>query len=217
MKLIRRLAFPILMLVIVGFLGWLTYANNTTIDQLQSEGKDYNVGLTTVSPSNGKDGDSAYDIAVKNGFKGNQTDWLISLVVAPIKGDQGDPGLTAYQVAQASGYQGSVIDWLISLQGAPGANGADAIVTADQLNLAIANYCFDGRCKGVDGLNGTNGTNGLNGDNAVMACVTRSTNSIDTHYIAWKLSAEPDTSYRDLYKLPVWAECSNPINLKEVI
>ena len=39
----------------------------------------------------GKDGDSAYEIAVKNGFLGTETEWLASL-----KGDKGDKGDAGY-------------------------------------------------------------------------------------------------------------------------
>ena len=50
------------------------------------------------SPSGGKDGLSAYEIAVKNGFKGSETEWLASLVgprgPKGEKGDTGDAGRT---------------------------------------------------------------------------------------------------------------------------
>lgn len=40
----------------------------------------------------GKDGKSAYEIAVKNGFEGTEEEWLASL--KGDKGDQGERGLT---------------------------------------------------------------------------------------------------------------------------
>lgn len=85
-----------------------------------------------------------------------------------------------------------------------GADGKNAVpITADQISTAVANYCSDGRCKGAVGASG------LNGDTTVLSCVTRTTNTVKSNYIAWKYTLEPDTSYRDLYKLPVWAEAQN--------
>lgn len=86
----------------------------------------------------GADGLSAYQIAVINGYKGSQTEWLASLV-GPTglkgdkgdKGDIGDQGLSAYQVAVNAGFSGSVNQWLDSLVGAKGdtgEKGADAVI-----------------------------------------------------------------------------------------
>ena len=54
-------------------------------------------GVSTVYPVHngvqGADGESAYQLAVDNGFVGSQSDWLASLVGAPgSKGDTGDTG-----------------------------------------------------------------------------------------------------------------------------
>lgn len=73
----------------------------------------------------GKDGKSAYEVAVKNGFEGSETEWLASLVgergepgkrgEKGDKGDKGDPGadgtmtfedLTAEQKASLKGDKG---------------------------------------------------------------------------------------------------------------
>lgn len=52
---------------------------------------DTNVNQSTSS--GGKDGLSAYEVAVKNGFKGSETEWLASLVGPPgPKGDTGETG-----------------------------------------------------------------------------------------------------------------------------
>lgn len=78
--------------------------------------------------TNGADGLSAYEIAVVNGFVGDETAWLASLV-----GPQGDPGLdgtdgvdgdSAYEIALANGFVGTEADWLLSLVGPTGATGA---------------------------------------------------------------------------------------------
>ena len=49
-------------------------------------------------------GDSAYTVAVQNGFVGSQADWISSL-----------KGLSAYQVAVQNGYEGTEEEWLASL------------------------------------------------------------------------------------------------------
>lgn len=82
---------------------------------------------------NGKDGLSAYEIAVKNGFVGTVSDWLESL-----KGADGLPGKDG-------------IDGINGVDGKDGADGRDGV---DGTNGK------DGR-DGVDGQNGTDGENGL--------------------------------------------------------
>lgn len=97
----------------------------------------------------GRDGKSAYQIAVQHGYGGSETAWLESLRGADgakgdtgaagakgEKGDKGDPGATgatgkdgaagksAYQIAVASGFDGTEQAWLASLKGDTGATGA---------------------------------------------------------------------------------------------
>jgi hypothetical protein len=61
------------------------------------------------SPAPGPPGDSAYTVAVKNGFVGTETAWLASLV--------GPSGPSAYAVAVAQGFSGNEAAWLVSLEG----------------------------------------------------------------------------------------------------
>lgn len=61
----------------------------------------------------GPPGESAYEIAVDNGFVGTEAEWLESLV--------GEDGLSAYEVALANGFVGTEAEWLESLVGPPGA------------------------------------------------------------------------------------------------
>ena len=61
--------------------------------------------------TSGKDGESAYEIAVRNGFKGTETEWLESLKGE--KGDTGDQGLQG-----EPGKEGQP-----GKDGAPGADG----------------------------------------------------------------------------------------------
>jgi len=69
--------------------------------------------------ADGADGLSAYQIAVANGFVGDQAEWLASLQGAD--GNDGTDGLSAYQIAVANGFVGDQAEWLASLQGADGA------------------------------------------------------------------------------------------------
>lgn len=71
----------------------------------------------------GKPGDSAYDLAVKLGFKGTITDWLETLK-GP-KGDIGDTGKGAYDYAVELGFEGTVEEWIQSLKGEKGEDGID--------------------------------------------------------------------------------------------
>lgn len=82
----------------------------------------------------GKDGRSAYEVAVANGFEGSETEWLESL-----RGEQGVPGepgipgsvgetgatgkdgKSAYEIALDHGFVGTEEEWLESLKGEDGA------------------------------------------------------------------------------------------------
>lgn len=76
----------------------------------------------------GEQGDSAYQIAVANGFVGNEAAWLASLVGADgeagLDGSDGSDGDSAYQIAVANGFIGNEAAWLASLEGSDGTNGA---------------------------------------------------------------------------------------------
>lgn len=75
-------------------------------------------------------GDSAYQVAVKNGFVGTELEWLASL-----HGDDGAPGGagtpggpgadgdSAYQIALDNGFVGTQTAWLASLKGDKGDKG----------------------------------------------------------------------------------------------
>ncbi len=65
---------------------------------------------------NGKDGLSAYEIAVKNGFVGTVAEWLESLKGADgLPGKDGENGKSAYEVAVENGFTGSEEEWLQSI------------------------------------------------------------------------------------------------------
>ena len=91
-------------------------------------------------------------------------------------------------------------------------------ITAEQIATAVSNFCSTGVCKGTNGVNGAAGLNGVNGTNGAkgldgsttsLSCVTRPLNGTAARYIAWKYTTEPDEAFRNLYKLPTWAEADN--------
>lgn len=76
--------------------------------------------------STGADGDSAYEIAVANGFVGSESEWLTSLHgPAGADGTPGADGDSAYEIAVAAGFMGTETEWLDSLRGEAGPAGAD--------------------------------------------------------------------------------------------
>ena len=77
----------------------------------------------------GAPGQSAYEIAVDNGFAGTELEWLDSL-----QGVDGDDGESAYEIAAANGFVGTEADWLASLVGAAGQDGADGAPGEDGTN-----------------------------------------------------------------------------------
>ncbi|PZU62308.1 MAG: hypothetical protein DI552_00110 [Brevundimonas sp.] len=94
----------------------------------------------------GDQGLSAYEVAVADGFVGDETAWLASL-----QGPQGDPGvdgedgadgapgddgpagLSAYQVALAEGFVGDAAAWLASLKGADGSDATVGFASAAEI------------------------------------------------------------------------------------
>lgn len=60
-------------------------------------------------------GDSAYEIAVRYGYTGTESDWIDSL--PGVDGINGVNGKSAYEVAVDNGFVGTEADWLDSLIG----------------------------------------------------------------------------------------------------
>ncbi len=90
--------------------------------------------------ANGTDGRSAYQIAMANGYYGNESQWLLSLKgadgaagtngangAAGAQGAAGADGKSAYQLAQLNGYTGTLQAWLASLVGATGPQGVQGV------------------------------------------------------------------------------------------
>ncbi len=82
-------------------------------------GKTGDTGTSTTSQSDsGEEGLNAFQLALKNGFKGLLADWLKAL--------KDSTGKSAYDLACEHGFQGSEIDWINSLLGNDGKNGESA-------------------------------------------------------------------------------------------
>lgn len=79
-----------------------------------------------------EDGESAYEIAVDNGFEGTEEEWLNSL--------KGANGKSAYWIAVDNGYQGTEQEWLASLKGA---NGDLVYTDSDGEEQLISNIVTD--------------------------------------------------------------------------
>ena len=92
-------------------------------DPLNAALTDIDERLTAVEAVPG--GQSAYDIAVANGFVGTEAEWLTSLQGADgadgADGTNGSDGTSAYETALANGFVGTESEWLDSLTGSDGA------------------------------------------------------------------------------------------------
>lgn len=132
----------------------------------------------------GKDGKSAYEIAVKNGFVGTEIEWLESLKGADGKngvdgapgqdgidgkngadgqdGANGSDGKSAYEIAVANGFTGTEFEWLVSLKGSDGKDGVN----------------------GKDGADGQDGINGADGKSAYIIAVEHGFTGTETEWLA---------------------------------
>lgn len=116
----------------------------------------------------GKDGKSAYQIAIENGFVGTEIEWLESLKGIDGKdgingkdgsdgalgqdgidgqngadgqdGVNGFDGKSAYIIAVEHGFTGTETEWLASLKGADGKDGADGQPGKDAPEVDLSNY-----------------------------------------------------------------------------
>lgn len=77
--------------------------------------------------ADGKDGLSAYEIALENGYSGTESEWLISLKGADglpgQDGTDGANGKSAYELAVENGFAGTEEEFLVSLKGDKGDAG----------------------------------------------------------------------------------------------
>ena len=118
-------------------------------------------GAAGSNGTNGNNGQSAYQLAVTNGYIGTEAQWLTSLqgAVGTVgsAGNNGNNGQSAYQLAVTNGYVGTEAQWLTSLKGATGSTGA----------------------AGSQGIPGTNGTAGATGPQGAVGPI----GGYPVHYI----------------------------------
>lgn len=157
-------------------------------------------GMWGPPPSQGPAGDSAYQVAVDNGFVGTESQWLDSLEGAPgAPGDDGAPGApgapgtpgadgaSAYDIAVSEGFVGTESEWLESLQGSdgapgspgapgapgtPGADGASAYEIAVEDGFVGTESEWLASLQGADGAPGAPGSPGSDGDSAYEVAVS---------------------------------------------
>lgn len=138
----------------------------------------------------GKDGKSAYEIALENGFVGTETEWLESLKGLDGKdgingkdgsdgvpgqdgidgqngadgqdGVNGSDGKSAYEIAVENGFVGTESEWLVSLKGSDGKDGVN----------------------GKDGADGQDGINGADGKSAYIIAVEHGFTGTETEWLA---------------------------------
>ncbi len=132
--------------------------NGIGIESIAYSASNGKVDIYTITYSDGKtstfnvvNGLSAYEIAVKHGYEGSETQWLESL-----------KGESAYEIAVRNGFIGTETEWLESLKGQNGTDGKNGK-------------------DGKDGANGSSyyggGTTVINGKDGVgIADVTLSAN-----------------------------------------
>ena len=125
-------------IILTGGISVLENAKNCAncSDSINLVFKEENINLNVSEvylnggSGSGQRGLSAYEVAVKNGFTGTETEWLLSLKGEDgDKGDKGEPftfqDLTEAQVLLLKGADGA--DGVDGVDGADGADGADGL------------------------------------------------------------------------------------------
>ncbi len=140
----------------------VTFASDATPMPVQFEsGAEVSADFGETQTVSGKDGLSAYEVAVKNGFEGTETEWLESLKGKP--GGVGDDGASAYELAVANGFEGTEQEWLASLKGKDGVDGKNGIDGKDGYTPKKGVDYFDGN----DGISPVVTVENINGGHRV--------------------------------------------------
>ncbi len=133
----------------------------------------------------GKDGKSAYDMAVENGFTGTVQEWLASLQGAPGQdGSTGADGASAYQLAVANGFEGTLSEWLESLVGRGITNvkrtsGSGMAGVVDTYTITYS----DGTTSTFTVRNGMNGSAGVGIKSFTKTAGTGAAGTTDTYTV----------------------------------
>lgn len=127
-------------------------------------------GGTSEKGPKGDPGLSAYEIAVENGFEGNELEWLLSL-----NGDPGKDGKSAYDIALDNGFEGSESEWLDSLKGPKGDPGTGDSTAVEgppgksAYQIAVENGFSGSESEWLDSLKGPKGDPGLPAQDGLSA------------------------------------------------
>lgn len=141
----------------ISAMSWadLPFTGKETVEVIQG-GKNVRIQLSDII-SSGVDGKSAYELAVENGYSGNVTGWLASLVgatgqrgpegVRGPKGDRGNDGVngqdgtdgeSAFEIyKRIKGWDGTETEWIEQIleggdgSGEGGQDGTDGVDGAD--------------------------------------------------------------------------------------
>lgn len=193
---IRRLLFPVFLLVILGGMTWIMTTNYQRVDELQKAGKR---PITVATPGvDGEDGRSAYQVWLDNGYKGSELEFLTWL-----RGERGAVGAPGNSIRGERGEKGEKGD--TGAQGVAGPAGADGV--------SIKGDKGETGAVGAKGEQGIQGVPGASGRTPVIGCVIRTVNNVPVNYIAWKYSDEADSAYRNLYRVPSWAQAEGCVEV----
>ena len=147
-------------------------------------------------PAQGRDGKSAYELAVEKGYTGTLEQWLESLNgsdgatgsdgksayelavemgytgtleewLESLKGNTGADGKSAYELAVEMGYTGTLAEWLASLNGGDGNDGKSAYELAVEKGYTGTLEKWLESLKGESGNNGNDGDDGQKGDDGI--------------------------------------------------
>ncbi|OKZ02288.1 MAG: hypothetical protein BHV78_05860 [Bacteroides sp. CAG:1060_57_27] len=147
-------------------------------------------------PAQGRDGKSAYELAVEKGYTGTLEQWLESLNgsdgatgsdgksayelavemgytgtleewLESLKGNTGADGKSAYELAVEMGYTGTLAEWLASLNGGDGNDGKSAYELAVEMGYTGTLEQWLESLKGESGNNGNDGDDGQKGDDGI--------------------------------------------------
>lgn len=145
-------------------------------------------------------GASAYEVAVKNGFTGTETEWLSSLKgeigKSGTNGEDGINGASAYEIALNKGFIGTEEEWLASLKGekgesgAVGADGKNGVNGASAYEIAVKNGFTGTETEWLASLKGEKGDTGESGSSSTGSGAA---------YIV-------DTSYTDTAWYRIWSD-----------
>lgn len=95
--------------------------------------------LTALTSCFAFPGDSAYDVAVRNGFTGSEAEWLASLKGADgADGEYAGKGDSAYEIAVKNGFVGSEAEWLASLKGVSASGETVASATSKAITSGVS-------------------------------------------------------------------------------